>query len=307
MRCNTHFALVLCACLALQAPIARAGQDAKPEALTNDTVVEMVRAGLSTSIIVSKVRMSAPAYDLSAKELVRLKNSGVPDEVIEAMIQAGSAAGSVATASPRSVLERSTPPDPAAPGLPTAPGVYLVRGEQLTQVEPNVYSESKVTGALKTVFTSGIAKAKTKAVLAGAHARLQIDDARPVFYFAFDVANAGLSNAAFGALGPATSPNEFVLVEMHVSKAAREVTTGEYGLTGMRVGASEKELRQFDFERVRPGLYRLVPREPLASGEYCFFYAGTVPEDAAGSTVFDFGVRKPEPPSAAPTRPRRRS
>jgi hypothetical protein len=239
------------------------------EALTNDAVIDLVKSGLSPSIVVSKIRMSAAAYDLSAKELVRLKSNGVSDEIIEAMMQTQTAAGTSEPPSKRTVLERNGQTDP---------GVYVERDGQLVAIEPNVCTDAKITGALKTVFTSGIAKTRTKAVVAGAHARLQVEDPRPVFYFSFDP--------------PIASPNELVLVALHASKSSRELTTGEFGLTGQHVGASEKDVRQFDYEKVRPGYYRVIPHEPLAPGEYCFFYAGTAPDDFVGSTVFDFGVRK---------------
>jgi hypothetical protein len=45
-------------------------------------------------------------------------------------------------------------------------------------------------------------------------------------------------------------------------------------------------------ERLEAGVYRVVPKEPLAAGEYCFFYAAGASSFAASGTgkLFDFGV-----------------
>jgi serine/threonine protein kinase len=87
------------------------------DSLNNDGVIEMVRAKVPTSVIVSHVK-TAPftSFDVSTNELIRLGKEGVPEPVIQAM----------------SSRWRLTPPPgqkPALPagaampvGQPTAPG-----------------------------------------------------------------------------------------------------------------------------------------------------------------------------------------
>lgn len=58
------------------------------EVLTNDAVVTMVKAGLADEIVLDKIRTSQGQFDLSAQGLVRLKESGVSDAVIKAMMEA---------------------------------------------------------------------------------------------------------------------------------------------------------------------------------------------------------------------------
>jgi hypothetical protein len=69
-----------------------------PEPLTNDDIVKMVQAQLSTKIIVTTIE-SAPAvkFDLSAGALVALKTAGVDDRIIEAMLAKASARKADAT------------------------------------------------------------------------------------------------------------------------------------------------------------------------------------------------------------------
>src|SRR5258706_14277420 len=55
-------------------------------ALTNKDVVDMVKSGLATEIVVAKIRASPGNFDTSAATLAELKSANVPDSVIMAMV-----------------------------------------------------------------------------------------------------------------------------------------------------------------------------------------------------------------------------
>lgn len=57
------------------------------EVLTNDAIVTMVKAGLGEDIILDKIKTTQGQFDLSAQGLVRLKESGVSEAVLKAMMQ----------------------------------------------------------------------------------------------------------------------------------------------------------------------------------------------------------------------------
>lgn len=57
------------------------------EVVDNQAVIEMVRAGLSDSVIVSKIRISETSLDTSTTALLDLHKIGVSDVVISAMIE----------------------------------------------------------------------------------------------------------------------------------------------------------------------------------------------------------------------------
>jgi hypothetical protein len=273
--------------IAVLMTVAQAGagplQDTTGEVLTNETVVTMTKAGIGAPVVVAKIRASKTDFDVSVDAMVRLKQEGVDDEVLAAMIEADGA--------------RGTPLTP--PKTPPESGIYYAQSlgpeEELVLLEPNVYTQSKETGVWKQAVTYGIAKVRYKAVLPDAHAKLRIETRRPTFYFFFDVPNAGLSSSGT-AWGPATSANEFILARMDVKKSTRELEVGEDGqYTGRKYGVAEKAVRAFDYERLAPGLYRVTPKEDLADGEYCFLYAGAVAASGAGGgpKLFDFGVKVP--------------
>jgi hypothetical protein len=55
------------------------------QALTNDDIVNMVEAQLSTNIIVTTIESANVDFDVSPSGLVGLKTAGVEDRIIEAM------------------------------------------------------------------------------------------------------------------------------------------------------------------------------------------------------------------------------
>ena len=92
------------------------------EVLTNDAVVAMVKAGLGEAIILEKIKTSQAQFDLSAQGLVRLKQSGVSEAIIKAMMEA--------------------PGPPAAPGTPSPQAVA-----QQTQEAVSLYRQGKAVEA----------------------------------------------------------------------------------------------------------------------------------------------------------------
>jgi hypothetical protein len=62
-------------------------QNAAPPALTNDDVIQMVKANLSQSLILNQIRSSRTDFDLSSDEVIRLSTGGVSDTIIAEMGQ----------------------------------------------------------------------------------------------------------------------------------------------------------------------------------------------------------------------------
>ena len=58
------------------------------EVLTNDEVISLSKAGLSSSIIIDKIRTSKSNFDLTTDSLIKLKQSGISDDIVSAMLAA---------------------------------------------------------------------------------------------------------------------------------------------------------------------------------------------------------------------------
>ena len=76
--------------LALGVLFALAPAAADEEALTNEDVVKLTQAGLGPSVIVAKIVSSQTAFDTSVEALVALSENEVAQEVLAAMLAAGS-------------------------------------------------------------------------------------------------------------------------------------------------------------------------------------------------------------------------
>ncbi len=55
-------------------------------ALTNDNIIKLMQAKLGDSLIIAKIKSSSCAFDTSADGLVKLKQAGVSDPVLQTMV-----------------------------------------------------------------------------------------------------------------------------------------------------------------------------------------------------------------------------
>ena len=275
--------------------------------LTNADIIKLKTAGLSDDLIISTIESSPCSFELSVDNLIKLKKAGVTEKVLQAMMEKNSDKGHS-----KNIPESSTPESGAIatkenrddPMSPHRAGIYFFDGtaRRFTMLYPTVYSESKSGGFFLHAMTLGVHKVKSKAVLAGASARYEIQECVPTFYFYFEVTDTTLSNSGGSQIGmggnAAVSPNEFVLVKTDQKKDHRELIVGQFNTFGAQSGTQEKYIRTFDFDEIAPGIFKVSPRSALQSGQYAFFYGGssTMPTfgfsnvNMAGK-VFDFGVR----------------
>jgi hypothetical protein len=295
-----------------------------PEILTNQAVIDMVVGKLPKDLIILKVKSSKAAYDVSSAGLVSLNSAKVPKDIIKVMMEfpTGPVAGAAqepAEPEPPAPAPRESEPSPtgrtsakgaAAPTtpapvpvrkkkpvlavLPTEPGIHLhaVDADDLI-LEPNSYDGSKTSNALGSALTGGLSKAKMKAVIGGAEAALRTSDANAEFYFVFEKSAATLGSSNNSWYAALTSPNQFKLLRLDRKTSNREVTTASVGAFSAQSGTDEKAVVRFTFVRLKPGVYRVIPKDPLPPGEYAFFPAAVGGQGTAGagmSQIFDFGV-----------------
>jgi len=81
---------LVCLVLASSFVLAAPGQSKKKPPLTNQDIVEMTKAKFTDSTIVKAIEANTTSFDVSASALISLKNSGVSQTVIEAMLSAES-------------------------------------------------------------------------------------------------------------------------------------------------------------------------------------------------------------------------
>lgn len=255
-----------------------------PDTLSNATVIALVRAGLGPEAIIAKINASNGSYDTSTNALIQLKQAGVFDGVIAAMLQRST---TPVLTNGRADSTSSNPLDPHAPGI------YLLdaRGSgRMVRIDATISNQTKISNLWGYAFTSGISSMKTKTVIPNAVARVRATDRRPVFYFYFTQTGPLASVSQFGSAftAMASSPNEFSLVRLEQKKDRREASIGTVGIfSGVKAGISDKARMSFSYEDVAPGVFRVTPDQVLAVGQYGFIHSVT---PGAGARIFDFSV-----------------
>ncbi|MBL8182654.1 MAG: hypothetical protein JNL64_13705 [Blastocatellia bacterium] len=259
------------------------------ETMTNDEVISLTKAGLAGSIIIGKINSSATNFDMSTDALIKLKQAGVSDEVVGAMLAAKSGkpvgGGSAAMASNG---------DPNDPMTKRGFGVYLYQEidgkKKMTQLQPSMSGQNRTGGAFTASITPfGLGKVKTKTNLPGRNATLQIQETSPVFYFYLDASSGGLNTSS----GIPSSPNEFTLVRFNQRSDNREVTIAKSNSWGGKGGLSDEYVVGLKSEDLGNGVFKITPTAPLKKGEYGFYLLNSGNANTAagvGSKFFDFGV-----------------
>ena len=264
------------------------------EVLTNQSVIALVKAGLDKSTVLATVNNAASKYDLSTAAIINLKKQGVSTEIINAMIAKGNK-GPVAS-SGASESTGGTVFDKLDPGI-----YYSDADKKLIQLEPTVFTSGKTGSGIGAALSYGIAKVKSKAILSGSNANLQIAPGA-TFYFVFprnsggNIGNEGNQNSWVSS---ATSPNEFILIKfksINTSRSkSREVVTGSFGTySGFSSGIPDDNKAPFRFDKIASGVYKVYFETPLAPNEYAFIHAGGSagsPGSAPAQKAFDFSVK----------------
>lgn len=115
--------------LKAQAPQTYAHVD-QGQPLTPADVKALVKAGITEDVIISQISNSHTVFHLSSADIIDLRDSGVPDKVIDYMINTASMAAAAPAPAPGPVVDVAPPPAPVetvvvAPG----PDYVWVGGE----------------------------------------------------------------------------------------------------------------------------------------------------------------------------------
>jgi hypothetical protein len=139
--------LVFCHTLPAQQPVGGA-----TEQLNNNSVIKLIKAGLSDDLVVSTIKSVPGAYDISAEGLIALKTAGASDKIISAIVLKTSSAPLAANPPAPPVAEAATTPadQPAQkPFLPAPSGEiasYAAKLPARTASAPRVYLQSASKG-----------------------------------------------------------------------------------------------------------------------------------------------------------------
>src|SRR5271157_773801 len=174
------------------------------QALNNDSVIKLVKAGLSEDLIVTTINAAPGSYDTSAEGIIALKTAGASDKVVAAIVTKANAPAPVAA--PPAVPPAPVAADPNDPASPHEPGLYLMlKGPDSKAKMVRIEQTESSTDPPRTSMS-------VKAKIPGAHAALRASEAKPVVYLYFP-STSGITDSA--------SPSQFTLLILDVKKDRR--------------------------------------------------------------------------------------
>lgn len=229
--------------------------------LTNDAVLKMVKAGLAENLVVSMVQNQPGKYSMTPDDLVKLKEQGVSDKVLAAMIakgSAGSGSGAVASNAPL-----------AAPGDSDLPpnadiGAYFKKAGKWEEMLPEVVNW-KTGGVIKNIASAGIVKGDVNGHIPATHSRNSATSPVEVLIYTPE----------------GTAITEYQLIHLHEQADSREFRTVTGGVLHVSGGAT-RDVIPFEGKKVANRIYRvLLPS--LGAGEYGFLPPGAVTSASSAS------------------------
>ncbi|KQS33811.1 hypothetical protein [Dyadobacter sp. Leaf189] len=235
-------------------------------ALTNQGVIEMHKAGLSSDVILTSIETSVCKFNVTPTGLVTLKKSGIDESVIKAMIEKQS-------------------------GSPAKPAAAKAVAVSTSEAKPVVESSSRSLVLLNHVYLLTakkdaqpleklVAGIRSRQGFSGGKILLQVDGDKSGLRIESDQINSFLINTGSDALP------ELVLYQLKPVKGKREVVTmAASSFSGMKTGESVISL---DISKESAGVYKITPGRKLLPGEY--FFTGKPSTGSTAVDAFAFGV-----------------
>jgi hypothetical protein len=214
------------------------------ESLTNDSIVKMVKAGLSDTVIVTTVTTQPGRYSLGADDIIALKKEGVSETVIGAMLTKPAINGTSAPAAPPSAEV-------------TEVGVYFKKGDAWVEAMPEVVNW-QTGGVIKSLVTADIVKEDVNGRIDGKASRSSVTTPVEVLV----------------RLPEGTEITEYQLLHLHQHQNSREFRTVTGGVFHQSGGAKRDTL-PFEYKKVAVRTY-LVSLPNLDAGEYGLLPPGAV-------------------------------
>ena len=254
--------LFFCVAVLLSLPALTTAQ----QALNNEAIVKLVKAGLSEDLIVGMVNSQPGNYSLGADDVIALKQAGVSDKIIAAIVAKGAAPMAPSTGVASSPAAAAQAPQPTVIEV----GVYYRKAGQWIEVLPEVVNW-KTGGAVKNLASLGVVKKDVNGNIPGPHSRTSVG--RPAEF------------AIYMPEGVAIT--EYQLIRLRAKEDYREFRTMTGGVFNQKGGAM-RDMVEFEGKKIGSRLYSVTLPESLGPGEYGFIYLGAA-GGSGGMTSLSMG------------------
>ena len=242
------------------------------QAMNNDAVIKLVKAGLSEDLIVSTINASPGAYNTSANDLIALKTAGASDKVVTAIVMKASGAVTPAAASIAAAPV-------AASNIPAGVdsiGVYYQAKDSSWQEVNTEAVTMKTGGFLKSLATNGIIKGDLNGNLKNSSSRLKLT--LPASFILY--------------VPEGRSPGEYLLIRFHAHDNDREFRSTTGGVVHTSTGAARDSI-DFESKKIAPRVYQITLGQELGKGEYGFLApvdTGNMGNVASSGKMYTFSI-----------------
>lgn len=242
---------------------------AAQQALNNDSVIKMAKAGLSDEVIIATVNSQPGQYDTSVNGLLEFKQGGVSDKVVAAVIS--KASGVTATPAPAPAISGTSA---LPPGIDEIGVYYKEKSGKWTALMPEVVN-FKSGGFMKSIATQGIVKGDVNGHIEGKAAKTQVTF--PVVF------------AIYAPEG--TAATEYQLVRLRQQSNSREFRSTTGGVFHSSGGA-KRDLIEFKAEKIAPRLYQFSIESSAGKGEYGIIPPGSYTSSnmASGGKIYSVSI-----------------
>ncbi|MGA2772724.1 MAG: hypothetical protein ABSG26_18095 [Bryobacteraceae bacterium] len=139
MQARFTAVMAAAAMLSVCAGVGRGQAAAQPKPLVNADIVKMVKAGLAEDTIVLAIQNKPSSFDTSPEELIRLKEQGVSQAVLNAMLNASNPAPAAPAPSEPPPAAQQTQADQGTSGV-WVEFYGVCRKNDLTIFKPTIYA-----------------------------------------------------------------------------------------------------------------------------------------------------------------------
>ena len=251
------------------------------QALKNDSVIKMVKAGLTDDAIVATINANPGAFDASPDGLIALKQAGVSNKVIDAIV-AKSTASAPDSAPPDAAPSAPAPPQfaPLPPGVDNIGAYYKDSGGnwQPLPAEVVIFQSG---GLVKHVASAGLMKEDLNGLVGGMRSRLVVST--PVTF---------ILHVAQGR-----TASDYELIHLHVVSNNRQFQSVAGGLIHDSSTSSLRDEIDFSSKQIGPSAYQVVLNNGLGDGEFGFLApqdmggdAGSPKSPASSGQIFTFAI-----------------
>jgi hypothetical protein len=201
------------------------------------------------------------AFDLSVDGLLKLKEAGVSQSVIDKMLSAGAEAKPAVASVPANSVAASVKPAELSQFLDEV-GVYQVVHGKLVAIEPEIVNW-RTGGVIKNAVTLGLDKGHVNGTVAGPRGRTTVATT--------PLGMAG-SLVFYIRCLEGNSASEYQLLRFWQKGDRREFRSVTGGVLHMSGGATNNVI-EYHFDKIAPRTYK-VEIPTLALGEYGFLAPG---------------------------------